>query len=124
MVCAIFLIILSSFPIGIASYIKSVKIVESKFAFSHLHTVKQIASSLELITNDIKEASLYFIQSGDLRQLLKSNLETDQQELEKARVHVNDFLTYLVGEKPYIHSIYIIGKIIPYLTHMESKIRL
>lgn len=110
MVCTIFLIILSSFPIGIASYIKSVKIVESKFAFSHLHTVKQIASSLELITNDIREASLYFIQSGDLRQLLKSNLETNLQELEKARVHVNDFLTYLVGEKPYIHSIYIMGK--------------
>ncbi len=103
------MVILPLLVVGTISYIKSSDILQNKVSISNLNTVRQTGNNIEFILKDVHDFSLYLFQNDAVSNFLKSDSNTDFNEIQRRRTEVNRELMYLLTSKNYIHSVYIEG---------------
>ena len=106
------LILLPIFIIGIFSYNSTSDIIKDKASMDNLATVKQTGAQIDFIFNDIKNVSLFLIQSEIIRDFfLLENTEANSSIIAQRQVDVENYLIHIINSKEVVNSQSIVNSI-------------
>jgi len=105
----VILVLIPLLAVGILSYVKSSEIIRQKVSVSDLNTVTQIGQNIEFMFEYFHDTSLFVMQSGEVRQFLRMNIEADPGAYNGQKVITEQLLTNLPNMKAFVQSIQLQG---------------
>ncbi|RAV20824.1 sensor histidine kinase [Paenibacillus contaminans] len=105
----VILVLIPLLVVGILSYVKSSEIIRQKVSVSDLNTVTQIGQNLEFMFEYFHDTSLFVMQSGEVRQFLRMNVEADPAAYNGQKLITEQLLTNLPNMKAFVQSIQLQG---------------